>query len=340
MDEPTPGGVATQPQPMRRFDWERLIMRAHLPRHLKTTALAMAVFADFDGSNVRPGNELLADALDTSKTWVGDCVNALVDLGLLILERKGGGKKRPGQDEDVLLASIYQLSTPGEVLTLRLDPDWKRYIPRAKGRTPTNRPSGRSTYTNPASTRSPVENRTEPNPASSQMPVENAIDANTAWTQTTAGDPIEANPASPRCGYRDQAQRAPRSSGAATEINPAWDYQGDQPQTRTTRVVALGGERHLTLIHSRATEEEFDHPVVVDPEPPEPAAPTVRPVPDVSDEQYAAAHDRLSTLPDYGTALLAQAIAEFGADGWSDVPATVLAVRAAEIADRHTPRSA
>lgn len=97
----------------------------------------------------------------------------------------------------------------------------------------------------------------------------------------------------------------------------------------------------MSLVHSRDTDEEIDHAVLVEQEPPEPAVPALRPVPDVSSEQYADARDQLLKLPDFGEVLLEQAAGELTAEGWSDAPPySVLVVRAAEIAIRPAPRSA
>ncbi len=53
--------MSDEPQPVGRFDWERLVDRAELPAHLKATAYVLAHHADNDGSNVRCGRERLAD---------------------------------------------------------------------------------------------------------------------------------------------------------------------------------------------------------------------------------------------------------------------------------------
>ncbi len=91
-----------------RFDWERLIDWAKLPKHLKAVAYVLAHRAAEDGSDVCPGVTLVADILDNSEKTTGACINQLVAFGWLRLVRKGGGAGREGN------ANVYQLTCPAQ----------------------------------------------------------------------------------------------------------------------------------------------------------------------------------------------------------------------------------
>lgn len=137
-----------EPQPVGRFDWERLVDRAEMPKHLKALAYLMAHYANNDGSNVRVGRKLLADILDDSEHTVSTNRETLVSMGFLTLVRRGGGRAGAGT------VNVYQLTDPGPgFLIFRLDPDGNRLIPRKVGKRPPRRIEGKS-----ASPQSPVDN--------------------------------------------------------------------------------------------------------------------------------------------------------------------------------------
>ena len=53
-----------QHTPMDKDDWHRIIRRAELPFTTKGIAVYLAIFADQDGTEVRPGEERIARELD------------------------------------------------------------------------------------------------------------------------------------------------------------------------------------------------------------------------------------------------------------------------------------
>lgn len=140
--------MSDEPKPVGRFDWERLVDRAEMPKHLKALAYVMAHYANRDGSNVRVGRKLLADILDDSEHTVSTNREALVSMGFLTLIKRGGGR---GGDGTV---NVYRLTDPGPgFLIFRLDPDGNREIPRKVGKRPRKAIEVKS-----ASPDSPVDN--------------------------------------------------------------------------------------------------------------------------------------------------------------------------------------
>jgi len=110
------------------FQWGKFILRADLPKTTKDIALALILWGDEDGSNVRPGNRRLAAAFDIEERSVREHLKILRDLGLI--ERVGFG--RAGGKADV-----YQLTTPGAgypEIPMLFDPHWQRLAPKGTGR--------------------------------------------------------------------------------------------------------------------------------------------------------------------------------------------------------------
>jgi hypothetical protein len=96
-------------EPAGRFDWERLVRRAQLPKPLKFLALVMATYADPDGSRVRPGLPVLSAVTGDSERHVSRLLTALVDSGLLEQVARGGGRGNRGR------ASVYRLTIPADL---------------------------------------------------------------------------------------------------------------------------------------------------------------------------------------------------------------------------------
>lgn len=165
------------PKPVGRFDWERLVARAEMPKHLKALAFAIAIHANNDGSSVRVSRRLLADILDDSERTVDVNRQALVSMGFLILVKKGGGTNRGG------FVNVYQLADPGPgFLIFRLDPDGNRLIERKVGVSPKRRTDAKS-----ASHQSPVDNHES---------VDHSAGADAKWASHQG--PTEAKPTADR----------------------------------------------------------------------------------------------------------------------------------------------
>lgn len=112
--------------PCRRFEWERIIRRArlghdainHLLEHhsrkvsgptVKAVALALASYANADGSNARPGERKLALVLESSERSVNAALDVLEQVGLVDKVYDGRGSRS-------IKASVYQLTIPDDLL--------------------------------------------------------------------------------------------------------------------------------------------------------------------------------------------------------------------------------
>lgn len=110
-----------QQEPLRRFEWERVVKRCHIPPTTKYVALTIATFADQDGSRVHPGEIKLAADLGMSARNVRRHMARLRDEYALIERTRFHGSRRAYADE-------YQLVMPDD-LTERVrftdDPELK-----------------------------------------------------------------------------------------------------------------------------------------------------------------------------------------------------------------------
>lgn len=79
--------------------------------YVKAIAFRAAAFADFDtGENMRPGAPLLAAECEVTVRTVEVVLRLLVDLGLLEVTRRGGGRGRSGA------ATVYRLTAPADLV--------------------------------------------------------------------------------------------------------------------------------------------------------------------------------------------------------------------------------
>lgn len=96
---------------MGRFEWERIVRRAALPRPAKLLALTLSTYADPDGSRVRPGNAALVAVTGYSPRSVGRILGELSGrFGLLELVARGGGRGGTGK------TATYRLTVPTDLL--------------------------------------------------------------------------------------------------------------------------------------------------------------------------------------------------------------------------------
>lgn len=100
--------VAVMPVP--RFEWERIVRRIVLPKHVKLLALVLATYSDPDGTRVRPGNEVLADVTGDSEKNVRRIMAQLRRMCLIEMVTRGGGRGGKGR------ASEYRLTIPSDLL--------------------------------------------------------------------------------------------------------------------------------------------------------------------------------------------------------------------------------
>lgn len=96
--------------PLQATWWRELTRRERDPR-VTTTVLAvaavMAAYASKDGTSIRPGHERVAEETRTSVPTVKRAVSVLVDLGWLVLERRGRYRTETP-------ANVYRLGFPAE----------------------------------------------------------------------------------------------------------------------------------------------------------------------------------------------------------------------------------
>lgn len=136
-----------------RFEWERLVKSADaLTGRMVHTALALATYADPDGSRVRPGVELLADDCRCSVATVRRALKVLESFGLLHKVTRGGGWTAAGG-----LATEWQLVWPSAEqlasLDLRVPGERRRYRLSAhdvSGEGPGEPPVDSGTHRSPA----------------------------------------------------------------------------------------------------------------------------------------------------------------------------------------------
>lgn len=112
-----------------RYEWERLIRRVRLGHPAKAVALAMATYADPDGSRVRPGVARLAAVTELSERSVYSALKKLRSLGLVDCLSRGGHR---GEGKE---ASVYQLAIPVDLMERveLLDPNERPYRTPAPG---------------------------------------------------------------------------------------------------------------------------------------------------------------------------------------------------------------
>jgi hypothetical protein len=93
-----------------RFEWERLILRIPMPDMHQRLALILAVFADGDGTRVRPGNEILANVTRKNKRTVIRALTDLREWQLITPTSRGGGRGGKGRTTE------YRLTCPTDLL--------------------------------------------------------------------------------------------------------------------------------------------------------------------------------------------------------------------------------
>jgi hypothetical protein len=120
-----------QHRPIGSFDWKRIVKRAELPRTTKLIAEFLGDFANADGTEVRPGVELLAKMAGVSTRTVKTHLKTLRESGLI---EKTKHSRALGQADE------YRLTVPGPdhaPVPMRLNPDYVRIeVPAAAAHEP------------------------------------------------------------------------------------------------------------------------------------------------------------------------------------------------------------
>jgi DNA-binding transcriptional ArsR family regulator len=102
-----------------RYEWERVLRRVRLGSPTKAVALALATYADRDGSSVRPGVARLSAVTELSERSVRNALTRLRDLGLIERTREGSRNGRRALTDEHRLAIPVDLLERVELL----DPD-------------------------------------------------------------------------------------------------------------------------------------------------------------------------------------------------------------------------
>ncbi len=101
-------GALSDPIPVDRFEWERIVRRVQMNSGTKYLALMIGTYADRDGSRIRPGVERLSLVMCVTDRTVKRSLSALRDLGLIKLTKKGN--RHIGQADE------YRLTLPSTLL--------------------------------------------------------------------------------------------------------------------------------------------------------------------------------------------------------------------------------
>lgn len=110
------------PQPMGRFDWERIVRRASMPGSAKFLALTLATYASKDGTRVLPGEQRLARVMGVAPRTIERGFKWLRENEFVTLTKKGN--RHQGRVNE------YRLTVPSDVLErLTLDPDERDVYP-------------------------------------------------------------------------------------------------------------------------------------------------------------------------------------------------------------------
>jgi hypothetical protein len=102
-----------------RYEWERIVRRCVLPKHVKTTAAYLAQYADRDGSRVYPGVARLSAVSSMSERSTRDALGILRELDLITRTRKGSSLGRQAMTDEHKLTRPVDL----ERRIHMLDPD-------------------------------------------------------------------------------------------------------------------------------------------------------------------------------------------------------------------------
>jgi DNA-binding MarR family transcriptional regulator len=280
---------------MDSFDWQRIVARCELSLTTKALAGILASFASRDGSEVRPGEELLADITDMTVRAVREHLAKMRDLGLI--ERVQHGKTRGRAD-------VYQLTVPGadaDPLVMRLDPNWERLTPRKEPKKRAPKPAATGTVVPVAG---PVDNPETATATGTQDPVETPVDNSATGTPTHR--------------YRNHHVALPEPG-----FRPPSKTNQDQPQNPSG-------------LPQPGTSPESD-PDKINPELSRMDSINARAAPTA--DEYAAAFKILMALPNSGEFFQAAAVKQLRDEGIPDPSATLIAVLAAEIAQRPETRA-
>jgi hypothetical protein len=166
-----------------------------MPISAKAVALLMAINGNRNGASVRPGKNRMLAASGLSAKQLGVHIGHLESMGLLTLDRRGGGRDGDGS------TAVYHLSVPADTTRLPvLDMDEHgRLIPdRPKRPAPKGRPVRAKRFeVNSASPQPGAVPTNDVKPASGETPSAPEVEVKQSSPQNVAEPRIEVKPPSP-----------------------------------------------------------------------------------------------------------------------------------------------
>jgi Helix-turn-helix domain len=106
--------VSDEPATAGRFAWERALLDSWLPPMTRLTGLALATFANRDGSNARPGEARLAQATGLSTRRVRDHMTELRGYGWIVRVSRGGSRTKTTDGYQLTIPDHHRTSASAE----------------------------------------------------------------------------------------------------------------------------------------------------------------------------------------------------------------------------------
>lgn len=201
-------------------DWLAFIARLDIPSERKTVAIMAASWGSYDGADVRPALQTIADMSKRHETNTRRHINALIELGMLYVKQAGGGRGRPTE---------YRLTVPADITTLPLwlDPDMRR-VPAGEwflpAKTPVPAPGNEDS--------SNTDSQAPTLPISAETPAARKGVSDPASDETPASVlPIRADSPAPALGNRpvDNSPEAEKGSDSALKPQRYGDPFAETP---------------------------------------------------------------------------------------------------------------
>jgi hypothetical protein len=342
-------------EPMRRWEWQQMIFRLEADIEFKAIAWAYGGFARADGSNVKPGRDLVAYGVQLSERQLGEYLKRLIAMGLLTQTARGGGRGGMG------VPTTYRLSMPRDgALVFCLGPEFEHLIERktapaplkaieaskkaraerkgAAAQTAEAAPTDRKA----ASGQSAPAPQIEGNAPSGHSAEAEPIDQNRPSGDSGEGAEIEENTGSAQSPVDTSADRNPtsvRSSSQAIGTQKAASGHSENEEKplldRPEAAIRLTGSPGFPLLLDRSDKEEHGRSLGGDLTRAHPGAESApAPGDGAADERSLAdARTILESLPESDIrALIAMAQRDLSEQGDAHADSRRLLIRAADLA--------
>ncbi|MEV7006828.1 hypothetical protein [Streptosporangium sp. NPDC051022] len=299
-------------EPIDPLTWRTIVARCLLGSTVKLVALTAANYASPNGADVRPGVALLMKDTELGERTVRDALGRLRELGLVWRTFEGSSAGTTG------LTDEYQLTYPDDLESRVAMWDPKRQkITRGGVEQAPPTPHIRRKKKAPASPAggSPVDNSVPPAGDAGGTPSQNHHKSDTDMGLPSGNHRhLTAEPPATHNGTTGNSCTPPSHSPSH---RPSHD-SGFSPYG--AEVEGEGAGRREPSAKSSAASFR-QSPIL-----------TVLPAPGPDPAEYDRARDVLARLPDLGSALMARARDELGADA----PRAQLVIHAAALATRRT----